>query len=234
MSKRTTPPSSLESRSRNDHRVPEDDLRELISGLRDGTINDDADDEEVDAAPVTRRASTEHRVATPAVPQAVLDVLDSPARNELVEVAKMLSASVNQKQHIIFHLDVGDIRCDISWLSQDPSTLLRSDRMFFVKMRSDSRMFTPKPGAVFDVGFHGMAGRLTVICLSEPQRLYPGVDLLCFMPHNPAVEKNGKLNDDAPSVVSGEPSNEVVDGEPVVKGEKPAQAPTQDFDFVRG
>lgn len=228
MSKRTTPPSNLE-RSRNDHRVPEDDLRELISGLRDGTIDDDAD--ETHDEPVERPT---RRAASPAVPEVIQAVLDSPARHELLEVAKMLSSSVNQKQHIIFHLEVGDIRCDISWLSQEPSSLLRSDRMFFVKMRSDSRMFTPKPGAVFDVGFHGMAGRLTVICLSEPQRLYPGVDLLCFMPHNPAVEKNGKLNDDAPSVVSGEPSNEVVDGEPVVKGEKPAQAPTQDFDFVRG
>jgi hypothetical protein len=45
------------------------------------------------------------------------------------------------------------------------------------------------------------------------------------------MEKNGKLKEGAPSVVSGEPSNADNNGEPVVEGETSANV--ENFDIIR-
>jgi hypothetical protein len=159
-------------------------------------------------------------------------VLTSPDRAELIEVAKMLDQGSKQERFIIFLTPYGDIRCRINWQSCEPENLRGSENIFFVKMRSSDVAFTPKSGAHFEIGFSGYAHTFEMVCLAPPQQLYPGVDLMCFLPHNPAMEKNGKLKEGTPSVVSGAPSNTVDPaGEPVVEGEKSAS--TLDFDRAR-
>jgi hypothetical protein len=234
MSKRTAPPERLYDAHLNPHLAPEDETRRMIAELYAEQGGERA------AAPTVakpRDTDEEPKAASAHVPDVITKLLASASRDELLEIANMLEAASRLSHRIVFHTPVGDIKCQVSWLSQAPGILLRSEGMFFVKMRSEAMVFTPKPGAVFDIGFEGADGRLTVVCLAEPQRLYPGVDLLCFMPHNSPVEKNGKLKDDAPSVVSGAPSNEIVNGEPVVAGEKPVAAvwpdTAKDFDNVR-
>lgn len=233
MIKKTSPPERLYDAHLNPHTSPEEVTRQLIRELN----AEQAGERPVSATTTSSRDDADPAPALPRTPEVITKLLASPARDELLGIANMLEAVSRSSYRIIFHTPVGDIKCQVSWLSQAPGVILRSEGMFFVKMRSDAMVFTPRPGAVFDIGFEGTDGRLAVVCLAEPQRLYPGVDLLCFMPHNSAVEKNGRLKEDAPSVVSGKPSNEVVNGEPVVSGEKPAAtiwpAPGKDFDNVR-
>ena len=167
----------------------------------------------------------------PEVPPLITRVLASPDRGELLEVARMLDQGSKQDRHIIFHTPIGDIKCRINWQSCEPEQLKGSENIFFVKMRSADVAFTPKSGAVFEIGFAGYARTFPMVCLAPPQQLYPGVDLMCFLPHNLAMEKTGKLADGSPSIVSGEPSNTTDKlGEPIVDGEKSA---SEDFDQIR-
>lgn len=172
------------------------------------------------------------------VPVEIMDVLKSPERQELIEVAQLLRRSQYQSQTMLFVTPLGDIRCTVNWMSCRPHQI-NPNSMFFVKTRANTLAFIPKPGAEFDIAFEGVKGSVRVVCLAEPLRLYPGVDLLCFMPHTPFVEKTGQLKDGAPSVVSGKPSTTIVADEPVVDGEKPMRKEafnlniSPDFDKVR-
>lgn len=212
-------------------RIPGDATDDLLRLVRSGGISDEdeynEDDEEFDAedveVPIDRLPACEPPSRKPAlnIPSEILHVLESPEREELIEVARILSRSVKTRT-LVFYTPIGDIRCQVNWVSCDPSQI-GNNALLFVKTRANSLAFTPKPGATFDIGFDGYEGQTRVVCLADPQTIYPGVDLLCFMPHNLAVEKTGRLNSDAPSVVSGNPSDAVENGEPVVKGEKPME-----------
>jgi hypothetical protein len=172
------------------------------------------------------------------IPVEILDVLKSPDRQELVEVAQLLRRSQYHSQTMLFVTPLGDIKCTVNWMSCSPHQI-NPNSMFFVKTRANTLAFIPKPGAEFDIAFEGAKGSARVVCLAEPLRLYPGVDLLCFMPHTPFVEKTGQLKDGAPSVVSGKPATAVIDDEPVVDGEQPMRKEafsirqSVDFDKVR-
>jgi hypothetical protein len=206
-------------------RTPEDDTIDLIRSLRDGTLTHIAPIKQDEPAEVKYQQSRP-------LPDVVGRVLDSQDRAELIEVARMLDRDSAQERYIIFYTPVGDIKCRINWLSCAPEALRTSDSIFFVKMRSSDVAFTPKSGAQFEIGFSGCGYKFDVVCLAPPQQLYPGVDLMCFLPHNTSMEKNGKLKEGAPSVVSGDPSDKVdTSGEPVADGEQSLS--TKDFDVVR-
>lgn len=232
-------------------RIPGDDLddvlREIQSGAQFEELSESAGDfSEPDSKDEKLRIANAQaeivKAATPQpameIPAEILDVLKSPERQELLEVARSLRRSHEHARTLLFLTPVGKIRCTVNWMSCRPDQI-NAMSMFFVKTRADSLAFIPDPGAVFDIAFEGREGHVKVVCLAEPQRLYPGVDLLCFMPHNSLVEKNGQLADGAPSVVSGKPSTEIVDGEPVAKGEQPlqksafSQSGHLDFDLPR-
>lgn len=223
LGKRTTPPDDLDHADETKS-VPGDATRALLRQLRN------SDDDERDNKPINAKVSAAPS-STSAVPPSIANVLVSPARGELIEIAKMLEQGAKQERFLIFYTPVGDIRCRINWQSCEPKDLHNNDNLFFVKMRSADVAFTPKAGAAFNIGFAGYAHSFSVVCLAPPQQLYPGVDLLCFLRQNSSMEKNGKLNEGAPSVVTGKPSNAVTaDGEPIVKGE---EAVAIDFDKVR-
>ena len=225
MKGRTTPPSATDD-IHSGQRIPEDDTNDLLRKLREGMDYDPAH-HTVDAP--REEAAAPHQLS---IPPAVARVLASADRNELIEVAKMLDQDSARERFIIFYTPVGDIRCRINWQSCEPEHLKGNDGIFFVKMRSSDVAFTPKSGALFEIGFAGYSHKFSVVCLAPPQQLYPGVDLMCFLPHNSSMEKNGKLNEGAPSVVSGAPSDKVDGGgEPVVDGEKAASV--VDFDRAR-
>ena len=212
-------------------RTPEDDTLDMMADIRNGIDDDihdptdplDVDDlaespevETVDPAQPVQPATPE---LSP-VPAVIRRVLNSPDSGELLEIAKLLDATNSKERFIIFMTPIGDIRCKMNWMSCSPSDIL-PDKLLFIKIRTASLVFIPKPGAAFDIGFADYPGRVSVVCMAEPQQLYPGIDLLCFMTHNPPVEKNGRLQERAPSVVSGEASNDVQDGEPTRTGERP-------------
>lgn len=211
------------------YRPPGDETRELLRALRSGLTEDDVPITE--AAPAAIPAQREV-----SVPDVILAVLNSDSRRELVEVARMLSET--SERGLIFHTAVGDIHCRINWRSAHPAEI--KDELLIVKLRTSATTFIPKPGSIFEISFDDYAGRITVLCASTPCRLYPGVDLLCFIPQTTAMEKTGRLNEGAPSTVSGRPSDTVdAAGEPLVDGEKSAavvklpDAPAGAFDFIR-
>jgi hypothetical protein len=240
-------------------RIPEDDLIDMLNSIDDGAVEEadghlasetapskNVDDATPDNAVLVSKdvvASPDKPVSdntaeVPAIPVEIIDVLKSPERQELIEVAQLLRRSQYHAQTMLFVTPLGDIKCTVNWMSCRPHQI-NPNSMFFVKTRANTLAFIPKPGAEFDIAFEGVKGSVRVVCLAEPLRLYPGVDLLCFMPHTPFVEKTGQLKEGVPSVVSGKPSTTIVDDEPVADGEKPLrkeafnlQQPS-DFDKVR-
>jgi hypothetical protein len=132
------------------------------------------------------------------IPSVIASVLSSPDGKELVAIATMLHANATKDQFIRFITPVGDIRCKICWMSCRPDELKDSENLFFVKIRTADASFIPKSGATFDVGFSATGPTYSVVCLAPPQPLYPGIDLMCFLPHNNHMEKNGKLNESVP------------------------------------
>jgi hypothetical protein len=210
-------------------RIPGDDLDDILNVIREGDSIEEIDGESasipaltpiVSEKPITLAPQGHHTPPAQDIPVEILDVLNSAERNELMEVARQLRRSQEHERTLLFITPVGNIKCTVNWMSCQPKDISTSS-MFFVKTRVNALAFIPKPGAVFDISFEGYPTQTKVMCLAEPQRLYPGVDLLCFMPHTPAMEKTGKLSDQAPSVVSGKPATTVVENEPVVEGEQP-------------
>jgi hypothetical protein len=249
-------------------RIPGDDLIDMLNSIEDGEVKEadgsipteiiDAGESAVsrgeesqsinpvqlhptqlhEALPPTSKPINEIPTEIPSIPVEILDVLKSPERQELIEVAQLLRRSQYHSQTMLFVTPLGDIKCTVNWMSCRPHQI-NPNNMFFVKTRANTLAFIPKPGAEFDIAFEGVKGSVRVVCLAEPLRLYPGVDLLCFMPHTPFVEKTGQLKDGAPSVVSGKPATAVIDDEPVVDGEQPMRKEafslnqSTDFDKVR-
>lgn len=237
-------------------RTPEDDTRDALAKLRDGDFDDFVDPL---ARSSSRQSSETKETAEPgpppapgrppdpmqhpapqrlgpprgdSIPAVIRDVLNSPVKDDLIAVANMLKPG-RQVDTLIFHTPVGDIRCPAGWMSMSPAKFVdEQSSMLFVRVRSSEVSFVPKPGAMIEVSFTGVRGIVRVVILSEPVNLYPGVDLLCLLPYAALMEKTGAVQEGVPSVVSGRPSDTVVDGEPVVTGETPATAKL-DFDQTR-
>jgi hypothetical protein len=206
-----------------------DDLGDVLTNLREGV--DDYTETEI----------AEEEIRTPASPVGVPDVVAramASHREELLSVAEFLVSRGGRT--MVFHTEIGDIKCLVNWRSCNAQELGQPDRLFLVKLRSDAVVFTPKPGARLRVSFEDRPQPVGVVCLAAPQKLYPGIDIMVFLTQSFRVEKTGKLADGAPSVVSGKPSDTVDEmGEPVVEGEKTAdreqvkQAFVRDFDKPR-
>lgn len=201
--------------------TPESDTNEFMRKLRENEntgSEGEAERQEPEAPPrqVQRTAET-------ALPDVVADVLQSPDRDELIAVARTLHYARREPRSIVFRLEQGDIKCRYMW-SNVRLEALTGDQMYVIKIRSADMVFTPKPGAILDVAHDAARAAVRVVCLTAPLSIYPGIDLLCFMLHTDPMQKDGKLKEDAPSVVSGKPSTHVVDGEPVADGERPAAA----------
>lgn len=205
----------------------------------------DTADEKSDAIASSVKNTHAPKVTTPPVPAAISQLIGTAAEPELVAVAKLIGS--REHRNLVFHTPVGDVTCPILWSSSDPSKTQHIDpHLLLVMARSGVSAFAPKPGAELEISFTGgrQASKLRVVCLAPPMQLYTGagVDLLCFLPQNVDVEKTGKLQEAAPSVVSGSRSNDFDEqtGEPIVTGEKsasmkqslgPERAP--DFDTIR-
>lgn len=225
--KRTTPPSDLNS-LRYGERLAEDNLHDIIKQFRsdvgEGEPEPRREKPASDSSAGGQSLQEPPRACSPAIPGVIQRVLNGPHKAELVAVATMLEAENQRQRSMRFPTPIGIIRCRINWISCEPRDIVRQG-LFFVKMPTTDQvqMFVPTPGAQIQVGFDDAEEIFDVVCLAEPQQIYPGVDLLCFMSHTSPVEKNGKLNDHAPSVVSGEPSDSVKQGEPVRSDESPAE-----------
>lgn len=173
---------------------------------------------------------------------------DQALKLELDAFANFLVHRQREDLALVFHTPIGNISSSIVWCNIRAADWEDLDELILVMVRSTSASFSPEPEVEMDLSLrsHGSeTPTIRAMCLARPMRMYPGagIDLLCFLPYNDAVEKNGKLEEDAPSVVSGEPSNGVdEDGEPIKEGEKSAAVehiprrpvlPTEDFDKVR-
>ena len=231
-------------------------MAEFVDQLRDGDtsdLHDDDDEREAieDAAvreSLRRPTSVELGPPQQAVlmPPVLRRIFGTPAEDELMALAGLLDPANRKTLTLVYHTPIGDVRTPVNWSSHAPENIAKARDLLLMMVRSADSAFAPNPGAEIEISFaeHKDRPRLRVVCLAAPQRLYPGVavDLLCFLPQTATVEKNGKLNEKAPSVVSGLPSDDVDDtGEPVVHGEKSAStsaakafaAPPEDFDRVR-
>ena len=214
-------------------RLPEDELKDELHQLS-GEDPKDIENSAHDTTSTFPAEVTPH--AADSWPPVIRLVMESDARDELVAVASMLRTSRSKTMNFILP-GLGKVRCEVGWVSCDSNRIQEVD-LIFVKVRSKTMPFVPEPGATLRVSFDDSKVLADVVCLCAPQTIYPGVDLLVFMPHNHvAMEKTGKLQEGVPSVVSGEPSTHVVDGEPVSGKERPmeksAVSKALDFDQIR-
>lgn len=205
--------------------MPEDDTMDLLRNLREGKTDgvDDGTTEEVEPshAPV---ADLPQQLSKSTVPDVIARVLASESKSELLELAAFLDPHKKKRtMTLVFHTNVGDVLCGADWCSQDPTRLGEQTGILFVKTRKSASTFAPTEGVELDISFREHPGRIRVMCLAPVMTIYPGVDLMCFLPQDASMEKNGKLADDAPSVVSGLASDTVDDGgEPIQAHEKSA------------
>lgn len=226
----TSPPAQLANVFHNDGSNPmtEDVTNELLNSLRQGQ------DAGVSA---TAAYQFERRVAITASPESnVHEVLRrvwlSADGAELLAVARVIEERGASSNSLVFHTPVGDVRIAVVDVNGDPASLPPTS-LFTVTVRDSNESFRPIPGVPMLVSLNRSNRRVMVTCLAEPAKLYKGlgIDLLCFVTQGLQVEKNGKIKEGAPSVVSGEPSVKTDNGEPVALGEKVASV--KDFDVAR-
>lgn len=238
LARRTKPPTSreeLEAILGSDEPIL-DEVASLMMRLRDGDTSDIEDDpEDIPGVDSHTVAADTHSAD---LPQAIQRVLASVDRQELISVAEFMLT--RRKMTLIFHTSQGDARVGVDWCSARPGDIERWDALVLVKVVAGITSFAPNPGSTLDISFEGFNGRTKVIALAPPQRLYTGVDVLCFLPHSQVMEKQGVVKQGTPSVVSNLPSVGTDEaGEPVAAGEKSASASrrekpiTEDFDRPR-
>lgn len=207
-----------------------DDTIDLLRELRSESEDDDNDDDDADDA--ASASQTIEPLVRPSVHETIQRVWDSPEGAELLAVARAIEERSKSRTSLVFHTPVGDVRVPVVEVNGDPSSMPPTS-LFTVTLRDSGDSFRPKPGVPLIVSLNRSGKQVTVTCLAEPAKLYKGlgIDLLCFVTQDSPVEKNGKLKEDAPSVVSGDPSTTVDQGEPVARGEKAASV--KDFDVAR-
>lgn len=254
-SRRTTPPNSKVEAASYRPPNPGDKTEELIRSMRAGdnsaVFMDEEEDEEQESLPAPPPIpGNPPAPGTPAmrIPPILTQLLGTDAEGELLAVANILNTREKRRLTMMYHTPIGDVKCPVSWCNLDPAHLGRPDQsLMLVLVRTSETLFTPRAGAELEISFDGYRSesRMSVLCLAAPMQLYPGVgiDLLCFLPQNTPVEKQGVLKDGAPSVVSGRVSDDVDkdSGEPIASGEKsafirvatPPEVPREDFDKAR-
>ncbi len=216
------------------NRDPGDVTNDLLRELRDGGAEDE-DDDDADTEVPLGHAFPPTPIAAPSKPtvhEVIQRVWDSPDGKELLAVARVIEERSDSKNSLVFHTPVGDVRIPVVDVNGDPA-MMGHMSLFTVTVRDNGDSFRPLPGVPLVVSLNHSNRRVTVTCLAEPAKLYKGlgIDLLCFVTQDSPVEKNGKLEEGAPSVVSGNPSVKVDQGEPVALGEKAASV--KDFDKAR-
>jgi len=118
------------------------------------------------------------------IPNAIRLALKSAHKDELVEIAKFLNNSAETKLTMVFHTPLGEARCRVEWMSVAPHALGKSTDLLLVKTRVDDSVFTftPATGAELTVSVSGYPDKMVVTCIAPPQKLYPGVNIMCFLP----------------------------------------------------
>jgi hypothetical protein len=168
------------------------------------------------------------------VPNEILTLLRGPLAEELRALARAMLRRDGRR--VVFHTPVGDIRCPVTWVSHTPGQLGTDSRLILMHVNAKEAAFTPNVGTTLELSFENFPRRELVLCLSAPITIYPGVDLLCFLPYSsPAMEKNGKTQEKAPSALSGEPSDRVdsATGEPLAGDESIEPVSLRDYDKIR-
>jgi hypothetical protein len=245
-SQKTSAPGSSE-RQQDRPPNPGDAVSDFIDDLRSGNDSElftpqdaeEAAEEEQAIVSVRREVSAPAGAHSVTLPPVLQRIFGTDAEDELMAVAKLLDPKNKKTLTLVFHTPIGDVRTAVNWCSHPPEHLHRAKDLLLILVRTSVATFSPNPGSDLEISFaEHRFPRLKVTCLAAPMRLYPGVgvDLLCFLPHTDTVEKNGQLQEGAPSVVSGRPSTHVgTDGEPVADGEKSAaqQLPPKDWDRPR-
>lgn len=178
--------------------------------------------------PAEEKAATIRGPVTPepSVPEAISKALRGQWRNALVQMAEFLGeqsfqqVSRGKPTTVIFHLaGIGGYSCPV--LADE-----YRDGVLVLVIEKGTSQLTPDPMSVMDMTFGPKLERKKMTFVAGPLPLPSGFpfDLFLFVDYNdPAMIKTGKLHDDAPSVVSGEPSDNVSEeGEPVKGTEKAA------------
>jgi len=200
---------------------------ELESGAEDEVIIGGPATEKQTRASRNKEQDSVVAIQKPEVPDIIRTVLDSPDRAELLSFARVLSTGIAGLGLMNIHLDIGTIKCKIGWRNWQLADVGKREDLLFVKTRPGGMPIDPKVGSQFWISFDEEPKKLWVTCLSVQPMFHAGVDLLCFMPDNLAMEKHGKITDESVSVVSGKPSTTVDDNEPVARGER-VKVKTQD------
>lgn len=217
-----------------------DDADDVIDALRDGNIevadpsSPNKPKKEQQPAAYDTPAEKGHTMKIPGI---IAKVLESDRDKDLIGFAEYISREA--KRDITFHTDAGDIVCQVSSPSVDLSKLSKPNELVMFKVHSGSFGFNPKPGIPLKVSFKNHAGSFWFTSLSRPYPLFPGVDLLVFLTHDSAMEKQAVIRTgETPSSVSGKKSEYVDEdtGEAVAENEKSASASVPevlDFDKPR-
>lgn len=198
-----------------EQRTKMDDSDDVIDALRDGLISVSDRKEkkpEKKEAPVedTPRKKTEPTTTagTIKIPGIIAKVLASDHAKDLVGFAEYITREA--KKDITFHTDAGDIVCKVSSPNIEIERLNKPDELVMFKVHSGGFFFSPKPGVPLKVSFKNQAGEFWLTSLSRPYPLFPGVDLLVFLTHDPIMEKQAVIRaGETPSVVSGKKSDHI-------------------------
>lgn len=159
-------------------------------------------------APIVRYASDLEREAS--------ELISSMASPQLaLSILRAMKRAQDAPQSVIFRTSVGGIRCRALWLWQSGDLLLSA-------FATESMAMEPALGVPMRMSA-GRFGEGDYICVASHSDPVVGVDLLAFIRYSHAVDKNGALKDDAPSVVSARESDTISeDGDPIVAGEQAA------------
>jgi len=162
------------------------------------------------------------------IPSVVLAALKThPA--EVEAAASMLLSSRNTPR-LLFSLPVGDFMFRHLWSSQSVKELQHGDTLL-VRVRSSEMSFSPRVGAVMSLAEEKSPNDCVTVQSVAKVTEYAGVDMLVFIVlESVAMQKEGRIAQGAPSVVSGRPSTKIVDNEPLADDES---IPKQDVEIEK-
>ena len=123
---------------------------------------------------------------------------------------------------LTFTLSEGAIRMKYLWASASVGAPPEHEVVIF-RVLEDDLVFSPKAGSLVRVTQKAAVGaeaEAMVECIARV-RESETVDMLVLRVVKSGMEKTGRINDGAPSSLTGRPSVRVQDGEPLAEGESP-------------
>lgn len=199
--------------------LPADELRDFLN-------NNDDDIEDFTEVALPRTTPVEP------VPRLVSTLLSGPNKDDFLKFAKWFHAATSGESSVEVGVEtnVGLVRFSaISW--NEHQGLLRL-------LVDSSRMpFAPTPLTSLRIR-HGDVV-IAVTCVSALSPIFPGtkfceivfvIDGKESLIQNTRMEKDARLKENAPSIVSGRPSDDTESGEPIRKEER-QEANLTNFDF---